>query len=107
MQEQAAAHLMLNAVTAPAASEAFQLGANNKTFHISGLTTSGSGAATVVIEVSNNTDWPWLELTTVNLTLGVTLAADGIAMEAGWKFVRARLSVISGTGASVSVALGV
>lgn len=107
MQEQAAAHLMLDNATTTVASEAFQLGANNKTFHIEGATTAGAGSASVSIEVSNNTDWPWLELATTTLTLGTAMAADGMAMEAGWKFVRARITAISGTGANVSVALGI
>lgn len=104
---QSAAFPMLVAVTTTAAGEVFELGSDNKTFHVSGLTTAGAGAATVVVEVSNNLDWPWLPLASFSLTLGVARVADGAVMQAGWKYVRARVSAISGTGANVSAVLGI
>jgi predicted P-loop ATPase/GTPase len=104
---QAASYPMLTDVTTTVASDPFELGSDNKTFHIVGQTTSGSGAATVVIEVSNNTAWPWLPAATINLTLSSTPVADGAVIFAGWKFVRARVSAISGTEARVSASLGV
>ena len=83
------------------------LGTNAKTFQAVGTTTAGAGAATIVIEVTNNNTWPWITLGTITLVLGTTATSDGLAMLAGWKYVRARLSAISGTGAKVSVAVGV
>jgi hypothetical protein len=106
MQQQAITHIMLNAVNATGASEAFSIGANSKTFHAGGQTTSGSGAAVIAIEVSNDQTLPWLELGTINLTLGTVPTAGGVAMEAGWTFVRARVVSISGTGAFLTVAMG-
>ena len=104
---QASAHPMLASVTTTAAGEVYELGSDNKTFHVTGATTDGAGAATVVIEVSNNTSWPWLVLATVPLALSTTPVADGAVMQAGWKYVRARVISISGTGATVSAALGI
>lgn len=104
---QASAHPMLASVTTTAAGEVYELGSDNKTFHVTGATTSGAGAATVVVEVSNNTSWPWLTLATFTLTLGTEATADGAVMQAGWKYVRARVTAISGTGATISAALGV
>jgi hypothetical protein len=104
---QAASHAMLTDVTTTAAGEVYELGSDNKTFHVVGSTTSGAGAATVVVEVSNNTSWPWLTLATFSLTLDTVAVADGAVMQAGWKYVRARVSAISGTGATISAAIGV
>jgi len=83
------------------------LGSDSKTFQAKGSTTAGAGAATIVIEVTNDTAWPWITLGTITLTLGTAATSDGLAMLAGWKYVRARLSAISGTGAAVSVAVGI
>lgn len=71
------------------------------TFQAAGLTTAGAGAATVIIEVSNDGVTPIIA-GTITLTLDTTAAADGFAMNARWKYARARLSAISGTGAKAS-----
>jgi hypothetical protein len=83
------------------------LGSDSKTFQAKGSTTAGAGAATIVIEATNDITWPWLTLGTLTLTLGTVATTDGLAVLASWKYVRARLSAISGTGAKVSVAVGV
>lgn len=83
------------------------LGSDSKTFQAKGSTTAGAGAATIIIEATNDTTWPWITLGTLTLTLGTVAVTDGLAILAGWKCVRARLSAISGTGASVSVNVGV
>lgn len=104
---QADAYEIITAATAPAASTELLLGSDNKTFQAMGATTAGAGAATVIIEVSNNITWPWITLGTISLVLGTVPTTEGIAMLAGWKYVRARVSAISGTGATVSVAVGI
>ena len=94
-------------------SSAAQRPANGvRTFHVYGATTAGAGTATVVIEVSN-IETPatagtadWITAGTVTLTLGTTRVSDGFVMDAPWRNVRARVSAISGTGASVSVRMG-
>lgn len=67
-----------------------------------GTTTSGSGATSVTIEVSNN-NATWQTAGTIGLTLGTTQTSDGFVMDAPWLYVRANVASISGTGASVSV----
>lgn len=104
---QAESYLVLNAVAAPAASDPVLIAGDGKTFHVTGTTTAGAGAASIVVEVSNETTWPWITLATIALTLGVTAVADGVAMQAGWKYVRVRLVSISGTGATVSASTGI
>ncbi len=71
-------------------------------FQAFGTTTSGSGAATIKIQVSNN-KIDWLDLGTITLTLGTTSTSDGFASDACWVWVRANVTALSGTGASVSV----
>lgn len=61
---------------------------------------TGAVTATVIVEVSlDNTTW----ITAATITLsGTTSAADGFTMDAPWRYVRARISAISGTGATVN-----
>lgn len=101
--------LLINATTT-ASGAAFSPGTGRRTFHAYGITSAGSGAATIVIEVSNlatpaaNADW--ITAGTITLTLGTTRTSDGFATSAGWKHVRARVSAFSGTGATVNVLIG-
>lgn len=98
---------LLTAATAIGAGTEIALGSDMKAVHVIGTTTAGAGAATVIIEVSNDTTWPWLTAATVTLTLGTVATADGAVLESSWVYARARVSAISGTGASVSAKLGV
>lgn len=65
---------------------------------------TGAVTATVVIEVSND-GTNVVTLGTIGLS-GTTTAVDGFASDASWAFVRARISAISGTGATVNVFMG-
>lgn len=68
-------------------------------------TVSGTGAvtATVVIEVSNDgVNAVTTPLGTITLS-GTTSSSDGFTTDAPWKYVRARISAVSGTGATVNV----
>ena len=101
---------LLNGATATGAGTAVNSVAfagldSNKTVQVSGKTTSAAGAATVAIEVSNN-GRVWLTLATVTLVLGTTETTDGFASDAPWCFVRANVTAISGTGASVTAEMG-
>lgn len=104
---EALSYEILTDVTTPAASEAISVGSNNKAFQVKGSTSSGAGAASVVVEVSNDPAWPWITLATISLTLGTTATSEGVVMLAGWKWVRIRVASISGTDAKVSASVGV
>lgn len=78
----------------------------NRTFHASGTTSSGSGAATINVEVSNDNS-NWLVLGTITLTLGTTSTSDAFASTAAWVYARGNVTAISGTGASVNLIMGV
>lgn len=73
-------------------------------FQAYGSTSAGSGAATILCQVSNvDTDAAFITMGTITLTLGTAVTADGFASDAPWKYVRAKVSAISGTNASVNV----
>ena len=72
---------------------------------------SGTGAvsATVVIDCSNDdtkTYWCSTPLGTITLS-GTTISSDGFTTTAPWKYTRARVTAISGTGAAVVVVMGI
>lgn len=70
-----------------------------------GQTTSGAGAADVVVEVSNDNS-NWVAMGTISLTLSDTTTSDGFVSDARWPYIRGRVDSISGTGAAVSLLLG-
>jgi hypothetical protein len=67
---------------------------------------TGSVSATILIEVCNDQSMGALPLGTITLS-GTTSATDGLATQATWNWVRARVSAVSGTSATVSVVMGV
>jgi hypothetical protein len=78
------------------------------TFQAYGSTTAGAGACVVTIQGSNIDDTnAFITLGTITLTLGTTVTSDGFATTASWKYIRANVVSISGTGASVNVLMGV
>jgi len=78
------------------------------TFQAYGTTTAGSGSVTILIQGSNLIDAnSFITLGTITLTLGTTLTSDGFVSNAPWKYVRCNVSAITGTGANVTVLMGV
>lgn len=68
---------------------------------------TGAVTATVVIDCSNDgVNWCSTALGTITLS-GTTSSSDGFTTAAPWKYVRARVTAISGTGATVTVNMGV
>lgn len=65
------------------------------------ITGTGAISATVIIEVSNDGKG-WLTFGTLS-PASTDLATDAISGNASWAMHRARLTAISGTGASVNV----
>lgn len=95
--------VLQNAQTATNTGSAFELWGTKWAFQAYGSTSAGSGAATIVIQVSNvDTDAAYINMGTISLTLGTTVTADGFASDAPWKYVRAKVTAISGTNASVN-----
>ena len=78
----------------------------NRTFHCV-VTGVGAVSATILIEVSNDgVNFITPGIATVTLS-GTNVAVDGTSSAAPWAFVRANVTAISGTGASVTVLMGV
>jgi hypothetical protein len=78
---------------------------DNKTFQASGRTSTSTGAASVLVEVSND-NVNWITMGTISLTLGTAATTDGFVSTANWTYVRGRVDSISGTGATVSLFMG-
>ena len=68
------------------------------------VTGTGAVTATVVVQVSNF-DNVWLTLGTLSLS-GTTTATAGLALDAHWAYIRADLTALTGTGATVDVFMG-
>ena len=75
-----------------------------RTFQAS-VSGTGSVSATVVVEVSNDNN-QFLPLATFTIS-GTGSATDGFTSLARWGFIRAKVTAISGTGASVDCTAGV
>lgn len=96
---------LLSSVIATGAGSSVKPVGSNRTFQAHGTTSAGAGAATIVVQVSNN-DSDWITLGTISLTLSTTSSSDGFASDAPWKYVRGNVTAISGTDATVSLILG-
>ena len=71
------------------------------------ITGTGAVTATIIIDVSNDGAY-WVSTPMGTITLsGTDSASDGFTSSAPWKYVRARVTAISGTGATVQVYMGV
>lgn len=92
----------LSAATATGAGDSFPNLPWEKSCQATGETTAGAGATAVEIQVSNDGSF-WMVAGTISLTLSTTEATDGFAINALWKYLRANVSSISGTGAYVTV----
>jgi hypothetical protein len=75
-----------------------------RTFQANGTVSTSTGAATVVVQVSNNNS-DWITLGTITLTLGTSSTSDGFAALAPWAYVRGNVTAISGTNATVSLVM--
>lgn len=98
--------VLLDTATGTGASQTLQNYALSATFQASGRTWSGAGSATVKIQVSNDL-LAWIDAGTITLTLSDSAyATDGFVMNAPWRYVRANVTTLSGTGAFVTVTVG-
>jgi len=103
---------LLTDATATGAGEKHSPRCVNRTFQAMGTTSAGAGAATIIIEASDkaspteSTNVDWTTLGTITLTLGTTQTNDGFVSYASWRWIRARVSAISGTDATVNAYMG-
>ena len=95
---------LLTSQTTTATGETHEPFGRTRSFSAYG-STSGAGAVVATIEVSNNNSI-WLTLGSISLTLGTSVTQDGFSSETPWRYVRAKISSISGTNATVTVNMG-
>jgi len=105
------AQILLNAATETGAGTAWHPNDTSAvatyvqhSFQAAGYTLASTGAATVLIQVSND-GVNYITLGTITLTLGTSVTSDGFAVANTWEYYRANLSAISGTGANVTVTM--
>lgn len=98
--------LLIENVTTVSTSSSKRLKAANVTFQGRGQTSAGAGSADIRIEVSND-NVNFVEVGQISLNLiNTSVSTDGFAIDASWKFVRAKVVSIVGTGAFVDVLVG-
>lgn len=97
---------ILSAVTTTGAGASYTLpeGRRGEAYQAAVVGT-GAVSATVAVEVSND-ETNWDTLGTITLS-GTTSDSDGFASIAPWCFVRGNVTAISGTGAAVTLTVGV
>lgn len=100
-------NLLDNSITTDTGTSIFK-DAPAATFQAYGTTSAGAGAAVILIQGSNvDVTANFITIGTIGLTLGTSSTSDGFTTTAPWKYVRAKVSSISGTNATVSVVMGV
>jgi hypothetical protein len=75
-----------------------------RSFQAIGNTSASTGAATVVIQVSND-GTNYITLGTITLSLTTSASSDGFAAANSWEYYRANLTAVSGTNATVTVTM--
>ena len=106
---QVRASKLLNAAIATGAGESLeplQGPLLDRTFQATGQTSSGAGSVTVDVEVSDDKA-NWIVQRTITLTLSSAVSTDGYTTRAPWKYVRGNVTAISGTGAAVTLWIGI
>ena len=94
---------LLTDATAVAAGTAVEVQPGVKTFQASGAVSATTGSATVEIQGSlDGVHWDVIG-SAIALTLGTTPTSDSFTSDDAYVFVRATVTAISGTDASVSV----
>jgi hypothetical protein len=97
---------LLSAAIATGAGTAVSGRAGVKTFQAWGTTSAGAGAATIQVQGSANEGATWDVIGTITLTLGTTATSDSFTSDDRYTTVRGNVTAISGTGASVNLAMG-
>lgn len=96
---------MLTGATATGAGQPTAGAALQKTYQANGTTSSGTGSATINVEGTLN-GANWDVIGTITLTLGTSSTSDSFASADRYTQIRGNVTNISGTGASVNLAMG-
>lgn len=108
-----AIYKLLDSVTTTGAGTAIQMPTTvgniptaKSTFQAIGSTSSGSGSATIKVQVSND-GTNFIDAGTITLTLSTTTTSDGFSIDAPWAFIRGNTTAISGTNAAVTLYMAI
>jgi hypothetical protein len=96
---------ILSGATATGAGASVSGVKRTKTYQANGATTSGTGAASINVEGSLN-GVNWDVIGTIPLTLGTSSTSDSFTSADAYDLIRGNVTAISGTGASVNLAMG-
>ena len=96
--------LLTNATTT-GAGNSFEPWGDTRTYGATGVC-DDSGTAVISIEVRNDSNAAWILMGTITITLSPTASGDGFSSIVPWKYVRARITSLSGTNATISVFMG-
>ena len=103
------AQILLNAATTTGAGEAWNPRDTSAyatyvqhSFQAKGTVASSTGAAVILIQVSND-GTNYITLGTITLVLGTVATSDGFACANTYEYYRANVSSISGSTATVTV----
>jgi hypothetical protein len=97
---------LLLAKTATGAGSAENGVQGTKTYQASGTTTAGAGAAVILVQGSCDEGANWDTIGTISLTLATTTSSDSFTSDDHYTLIRGNVQSISGTGASVNLAMG-
>lgn len=99
---------LLDAVTSTGASTTNNKILNtNRTFFAVGTVTAGAGSATILIQASNdNSNWILLDTISLQIASSASAGIGAYIDTSAWKYIRANVSAISGTDATVTVTAG-
>lgn len=98
---------LLQDATATGAGGAVSSTDGEKGFQFYGSTSSGTGSATITLEISNDGGTVWTTVLTQTLALTTTAAGSAVGWGSPYDKMRANVTAISGTGAKVSVYMSV
>ena len=93
---------LLSGVIATGAGSSFASQRSEKTYQAAGTTSAGAGAATILVQGSNDgTNWDTIG--TLTLTLATTTSSDSFTSLDRYDHIRGNVTAISGTNATVSL----
>lgn len=101
---------LMEGQTGVATGTGFKMIGPNKTFHVKGATSSGSGTATVLVQCANspaNSSDYGLVATVSLASISTTLSGDILVSDSSYEYCRLQTTAISGTGTAITGTVGV
>lgn len=97
---------LIKSAAATGAGDSFEGTSRPKTYQASGLVSASTGSAVIAIQGSNNGGASWDTIGTITLSLTTTRTSDSFTSLDRYKSIRANVTTLSGTNASVQATAG-